>query len=267
MNPNRMRRRVLVSTACALALPAAAVKASTSGRVAWVVGNSQYPGALLRNPGADAMAVAQALKELGFGVTLQRELAWAPLLEAARAFADSSTQATLRLVYFAGHGVQLQGRNLLLPLDVDPGHETELLARSLDSAELLARLARQAQATTMMILDACRQHPQAGATVTADGRRLRSRGAAAGLARMAVPAGSLVAYSTAPGQVADDAQGGAHSLYTRHLLAHLPTPSLPVEALFKRVRLGVLRDSQSRQQPWEESSLTAEVCLSGPCRV
>ena len=95
-----------------------------------------------------------------------------------------------------------------------------------------------------------------------DGRRLTFRGATpGGLARVDAPLGSMVAFSTAPGGVALDNQGDENSLYTRHLLSALQTPGLPVELLFKQVRLAVARDTARVQVPWESSSLTGDFCF------
>jgi uncharacterized caspase-like protein len=249
------------------ALPAWANSPATQKgpRVALVVGNNTYPQAPLRNPVSDADAMAASLQSLGFTVTLVRNAGWSALGAAARSFADSTAGASLRLVYYAGHGAQVRGRNYLIPVDVDVLDEDELLRKSIDAGELVQRLARQPKAVNVLIMDACRNNPASQVALAADGRRLRTRAGPAGMARMAAPAGSLIAYATAPGQVADDRGGGAHSLYTKHLLQHVVTPGLTLEQLFKRVRLGVLQESNAQQQPWEENSLTVEACLSGRC--
>jgi uncharacterized caspase-like protein len=241
---------------------APAASAGKGSRVALVVGNSAYPQAPLRNPINDAEAVASALEGLGFGVSLVRNAGWSALGTAVRGFADSSSSAQLRLVYYAGHGAQVRGRNYLIPVDVDVLDEDELLRKSVDAAELVQRLARQPKAVNVLVMDACRNNPASQVALAADGRRLRTRAGPAGMARMAAPAGSLIAYATAPGQVADDRAGGTHSLYTKHLLAHMATPGITLEQLFKRVRLGVLQESGAQQQPWEENSLTVDACLS-----
>jgi uncharacterized caspase-like protein len=237
-----------------------------ASRAALVIGNGAYNEAPLRNPVSDAKAVAAALERLGFATTLVTNGGWQSLGQAVRSFGDQHSAASMRVVYYAGHGAQIRGRNYMVPVDVDVSDEADLIRKSIDANELVQRLARQPQAVNLLILDACRNNPASQVALAADGRRLRTRSSGApGLARMQAPAGSLIAYATAPGQVADDRAGGEHSLYTKHLLAHIATPGMPLERLFKRVRLEVLRESQSQQQPWEENSLTVEACLSGRC--
>jgi uncharacterized caspase-like protein len=257
-----MKRRALLAAA-ALACTGAA--AAAGKRTALVIGNAAYPHAPLKNPVADALAMAAALEGLGFGVTLLRNVGWVTLGNAARGFADASGAAAMRVVYFAGHGVQLRGRNYLVPVDVDAADDEALARKSLDAHQLVQRLARAPQAVNVVVMDACRNNPATSLALAADGRRLRTRSQPPGLARMPAPAGSLIAYAAAPGQVADDRAGGAHSLYTKHLLAQIGTPGLTLERLFKRVRLAVLEESQSQQQPWEENSLTVEACFSPRC--
>jgi uncharacterized caspase-like protein len=256
------RRHLL---ACAPALASLGPAWANTPRKALVIGNGAYPSAPLRNPVGDAEAMAAALEGLGFGVTLLRNTGWSALGAAVRSFADGSGGASMRLVYYAGHGAQVRGRNFLIPVDVDVSDEDDLLRKSVDASELVQRLARQPKAVNVLVIDACRNNPASQVALAADGRRLRTRSGPPGLARMAAPAGSLIAYATAPGQVADDRMGGAHSLYTKHLLANIATPGQTLEKLFKRVRLGVLQESNSQQQPWEENSLTVEACLSLRC--
>jgi uncharacterized caspase-like protein len=260
-----IRRRELIAAIAALGALNSAHANTPGARMALVVGNGAYRSAPLRNPVSDAEAMASALEALGFGVTLVRNAGWSALGAAARSFADGSHQAAMRVVFYAGHGAQIRGRNFLIPVDVDTADEDDMVRKSVDAGELVQRLARQPKAVNLLIMDACRNNPASQVALTSEGRRLRTRAGPQGLARMQAPAGSLIAYATAPGQVADDQAGGAHSLYTKHLLTHLSTPGLSLEKMFKRVRLGVLQDSNSQQQPWEENSLTVEACLSLRC--
>jgi uncharacterized caspase-like protein len=119
-----------------------------------------------------------------------------------------------------------------------------------------------------VILDACRVNPFAGGVIVGpDGRRLKFRGATpSGLAQLDAPVGTLVAFSTAPNGVALDGPSGRNSIYTKHLLAHLATPGMPIERLFKNVRIGVAEETQRVQVPWESSSLTAEFCFRSDAR-
>ena len=259
------RRRLICAPALSLAGISAPGWAAPAERVALVIGNGAYRVAPLRNPVADAQAVAAALRRIDLVPELVQDADSATLRDAISRFADKTLGAKLRVVYFAGHGAQINGRNYLIPIDADIFDEDDLKRKSVNASELVERLTRQPQSANLLIIDACRNDPAKTATLLGDGRQLRTRGGPAGLARMPAPAGSLIAYATAPGKVADDSATGAHSLYTKHLLAHLETPGLTLEQLFKRVRLGVLEESQSKQQPWDENSLTVEVCLSGRC--
>jgi carboxyl-terminal processing protease len=179
----------------------------------------------------------------------------------------------VRLLYYAGHGLQLKGRNYLLPVDTDIRAEDEVPAKSADLNELLDRLGTLKQGINIVILDACRNNPFSGAEIVGpDGRRLRFRGATpAGLAPVEAPLGSMVAFSTAPGGVALDNPAEKNSLYTKHLIAQMQSPGLPVELLFKNVRLSVARETGRVQVPWESSSLTGDFCFrlapSGGCGV
>jgi carboxyl-terminal processing protease len=125
----------------------------------------------------------------------------------------------------------------------------------------------------IVILDACRNNPFSGELVVGpDGRRLKFRGATpAGLAPVDAPLGSMVAFSTAPGGVALDNPNEKNSLYTKHLLGTMQTPGLPVEMLFKQVRLAVARETGRIQVPWESSSLTGDFCFrlgpQGTCSI
>ncbi len=169
----------------------------------------------------------------------------------------------MRVVFYAGHGVQVKGRNYLLPVDTEIRAEDEVPAKSADLNELLDRLGAMQQGINIVILDACRNNPFSGAEILGpDGRRLKFRGATpAGLAPVEAPLGSMVAFSTAPGGVALDNPGEKNSLYTKHLLGFMQLPGLPVELLFKQVRLSVARETGRVQVPWESSSLTGDFCF------
>jgi uncharacterized caspase-like protein len=249
----------LLAGAQALAQPAA------ERRLALVIGNANYAQGPLRSPVQDARAVARALRELGFEVTLQENARLDAMMEALREFSAQARQARVRVVYYAGHGFQLRGRNYLVPTDAELNSEAEVRAKTADVGDLVDRLRSYRDGLDIVILDACRTPP------FLDKLKLATRagtGPAPGLAAAAVPQGALVAYSTSPGAVAQDG-GTSHSVYARHLLAHIATPGLPVEQLFKRVRTGVAQETGNAQIPWEASSLTGDFCFkpgaSGNC--
>ena len=261
------RRSALTGLAGLAALPAwlAAPAFGAAGEVreALVIGNSAYRDLPLRNPGNDAAAVHRSLRGMGINARLVRDADWRQMIEVVHAFILQTEQADLRLLYYAGHGAQVHGRNYLIAIDAPMTSSDELAARSLDASEILERLGRRRKGLNLLILDACRNNPASQYRLLADGRRIKVRGAASGLAAMQVPKGALVAFATAPGSVADDGQSGSNSLYTRHLLRHIATPGLALEQMFKRVRVGVMQESGERQRPWEESSLTTDYCLAG----
>ena len=261
-----------VTAAQAQAAPASAAPAKER-KLALVIGNGNYRNGPLKNPVADAKAVADSLRTLGFDVLLRTDAGLADMLEAMRQFSVRAADATVRLMFFAGHGLQSRGKNYLLPVDADIKGEDEVASRSADVGELIDRLGRVQHGINIVILDACRNNPfSGGEVVTADGRRLKYRGVPTkGLAAIDAPAGTMVAFSTSPGGVALDNAKEEHSLYTKHFIEHVQTPGLPVELLFKQVRVSVARDTQRMQVPWESSSLTGEFCFKsdgkGTCSV
>jgi len=247
--------------------PAAAASATNGAgaerRAALVIGNGAYKVGTLKNPVNDAQAVAGSLRALGFEVSLRENTTLRDMIEAFRQFSVAARTAAVRVVFYAGHGVQVKGRNYLLPVDTEIRAEDEVASKSADLTELLDRLAALQQGINIVILDACRNNPFSGAEILGpDGRRLKFRGATpSGLAPVEAPLGSMVAFSTAPGGVALDSPSEKNSLYTKHLLASMQSPGLPVELLFKQVRLSVARETGRVQVPWESSSLTGEFCF------
>ena len=208
--------------------------------------------------------MAASLRTLGFDVTLRENTSLRDMIESFRQFSVTARSAQVRLVFYAGHGVQVKGRNYLLPVDTEIRAEDEVAAKSADLNELLERLGTTQQGINIVILDACRNNPFSGSEVVGpDGRRLKFRGVTpAGLAPVEAPLGSMVAFSTAPGGVALDNPGEKNSLYTKHLLGTMQTPGLPIEMVFKQVRLGVARETGRVQVPWESSSLTGDFCFT-----
>ena len=269
MDIDRRRLCAAALLACAGARPRAATVAAAAGerQMALVIGNAAYRVGALKNPVNDAQAVAGALKGLGFDVALHENTSLRDLIEAFRQFSLSARTARVRVVFYAGHGVQVKGRNYLLPVDTEIRAEDEVPGKSADLNELLERLGAMQSGINIVILDACRNNPFSGAALLGpDGRRLKFRGATpAGLAPVEAPLGSMVAFSTAPGGVALDNPGEKNSLYTKHLLSAMQSPGLPVEMLFKQVRLAVARETGRVQVPWESSSLTGDFCFQlGP---
>ena len=261
--PRFTRRRVVGAALAAGALPWRSARADAPERIALVIGNGAYPAAPLKNPVGDARAVAARLQTLGYRVTLGENTTLRELVEALRQFSLRAPQSAVRLLFYAGHGVQVRGRNYLVPVNADPQSADQIARQAADVGELVDRLSAIENGANIVILDACRVNPFAGGVIVGpDGRRLRFRGAtSAGLAPLDAPVGTLVAFSTAPNGVALDGAGGQHSVYAKHLLANMQTPGLPIEKLFKKVRVGVAEETGRVQVPWESSSLTTDFCF------
>jgi hypothetical protein len=216
-------------------------------RIALVIGNGQYKEAPLLNPVNDARAIAKALTRSGFKVTLKENVGRAETQIALREFGDALRKGGVGLFYFAGHGVQVKGRNFLVPVDADIRREDEVAYNALDANQVLDKMEAASNRLNIVILDACRNNPFA--------RSFRSSGA--GLAQMEAPVGTFIAFATAPGSVASDGQG-VNGLYTQHLLRSMLRPGVKIEDVFKQVRAGVRRDSNGRQVPWENTSLEGD---------
>lgn len=237
-----VRRALLV----VLLLAVVGVKAAT--KVALVIGNSAYPIDPLDNPAKDATAVGEALARLGFTVVEVRDgtrLEMMRSIERARLLLHG--REGIGLFYFAGHALQLEWRNYLVPIDAKLGGPRDVATQTIDVQGVLEAFKSSGNRMSIVVLDACRNNPF-GAT----GRGL-------GLAQMDAPSGTFLAFSTAPGNVAEDgtAQAG-NSLYTKHLVEELGRPRARIEDVFKRVRLQVRQKTLGRQIPWESTSLEEE---------
>ena len=219
----------------------------TEQRVALVIGNGNYKFSPLNNSVNDAEDIAKALRGLGFQVTLKLNQSRDGMAQAIRAFGNQLKKGGTGLFYYAGHGMQVKGKNFLIPVDADIQEEDEVPYRAIDANELLAKMESAKNRVNLVILDACRNNPFA--------RSFRS--GSQGLAQMDAPVGTLIAFATAPGSVAADGSG-RNGLYTQHLLAAMNQPGLKIEDVFKRVRQGVREGSDDRQIPWENTSLEGD---------
>ena len=223
-------------------------------RYALVIGNARYREAPLRNPANDANAIAAELKGLGFEVAQALDAGRSAMIEAIEAYGSSlGRERAIGLFYFAGHGVQLAWRNYLVPVDAVIDSPDDVRSRAVDLSALLERLVRAKNPMNVIILDACRDNPF--------GSRLT--GAQRGLSQFDAPLGSLLAYSTAPGNVAGDGDG-EHGIYTENLLRELKVPEAKIEDVFKRVRLNVRRRTRGQQIPWESTSLEEDFYFVPP---
>lgn len=221
-------------------------------RLALVIGNAAYPGvAALRNPANDAVDIAAKLRAMDFDVTLKTDVRQKEMLRALTEFGDRIHQGAEVLFFYAGHGMQVRGRNYLIPIDASIRTESAVSSEAVDVDQLLDKLSPAR--LSMVILDACRNNPF----------ERSFRGGGQGLASINAPNGTLIAYATAPGRTAADGEG-RNGLYTQELLAAMGTPGLRIEDVFKRVRANVLAKSGEAQTPWESSSLTGDFYFSQP---
>jgi hypothetical protein len=228
-------------------------------RIALVIGNSNYRNvAQLPNPANDARAVAQLLNTAGFEVISATDLSHNQMIQVMQDFSGKvagSGPNTVAMVYYAGHGVQLAGENYLVPVDARISSEPDLVNGSVRLVDVMATLEAIPSRMRIVILDACRNNPFP--SVSDAGR---------GLAIVDAPNGSIVGYSTAPGTEALDG-AGSHSPYTDAFLRLAHEKNLPIEQLFKRIRLAVNDTTDGRQTPWESSSLTSDFYFFGDTAV
>ncbi len=230
-------------------------------RIALVIGNESYRKArALVNPVNDARAMARALREVGFEVlgptgdgyvNLDQRGMIAAMKEFGRRL---KANPGVGLFYFAGHGVEANDTNYLIPTDADPEDETDLKYQAVDIRDILEQFV--GNRLNIVVLDACRDNPfQRGFR--------RERGGGDGLRQVDAPTGTLIAYATAPRRTASDGTGG-NGLYTAQLLDAIRIPGLPIEQVFKRVRVQVQEKSRGAQIPWENSSLNGDFYFVPP---
>jgi len=234
----------------AIALCLAAGTALAETKIALVIGNAAYAAAPLRNPVNDANAMASRLRAMGFEVALKTNVAQRDMTRAVSQFGQAIKPGSVALFYYAGHGMQVRGRNFLVPVDADIQSEASARSESVDLDLILEQLGPAR--LSMVILDACRNNPFEGKFRTARG---------SGLAQVDAPKGTLLAYATAPGKVASDGDG-ANGLYTAELLKAMQIPGAKVEDVFKAVRVNVIKATAGEQIPWESSSLTGDYYFS-----
>jgi hypothetical protein len=232
-----------------------AVKLLKAPKVALVIGNSKYKDAPeLKNPANDAKGVGEALKAAGFAVTTKLDTGREELVQAIRDYVNAmEKQKAVGLFYFAGHGVQLDWRNYMLPVDAVIDKIEDVAKQSVDIARLMEGLTKASNPMNVIILDACRENPFGNAKQPAQ----------KGLSQMDAPNHTFLAYATSPGNVASDGEG-ANGLYTENLLREMRVAEAKIEDVFKRVRLGVRRASKGAQVPWESTSLEDDFWFMPP---
>ncbi len=220
-------------------------------RLALVIGNSNYKLiSPLTNPKNDAELMAATLEDVGFEVITAIDANRRDMSRAVKKFGKKLRLAgkdAVGLFFYAGHGVQASGSNFLIPIGAEIEDQSDLTLETLSASDILSQMESAGNALNLVILDACRNNPFKG----------RVRAASRGLARINAASGSLVAFAAAPGQVAADGTG-KNSPYTKALTAAMKKPGLAIEQVFKLTRLGVEKQTNGQQTPWEESSLKGD---------
>ena len=238
----RAKLGVVVLLAVVLMSPSSVAEAA--GRVALVVGNSAYAAiGRLPNPGNDAADIGAALRRLGFEVTTVRDADRVALTEALRRFTRASAGADVSLVFYAGHGLEVDGVNYLVPVDARLERDTDVRFETVELDYVLA--ATTGAALRVVILDACRNNPLARSMQRTGASRSVSRGSFGNLDESLLGDETLVAYAAAAGTTADDGTG-RNSPYTSALLSYLEQP-LEIGLLFREVRARVLEATEGRQ--------------------
>ncbi|KAA0076675.1 caspase family protein [Tardiphaga sp. P9-11] len=260
---NTTIRNAIAAAAVMLGSQSAVLLGSTAAlaesRVALVIGQSSYRAvAPLPNPVNDAKAMAQMLGDAGFEVQSATDLSQNDLRGRIAAFAATVSAKgpdTVALVFYAGHGLQIDGENYLVPVDIDPKREADIPLQAVRLNDILNTLTSVPSKSRIILLDACRNNPFPAISKTT------GRGLAQIDVKFGTP-GTLLSFSTSPGAEAEDGKDG-NSPYTTALLKAGREPGLSIEDAFKRVRLSVNQATEGRQTPWESSSLVNDFRFFG----
>jgi tetratricopeptide (TPR) repeat protein len=223
------------------------------GLVALVVGNGHYRETPLTNPLNDAKAMREALAELGFVVELAVDADYKRLGGSIDRFASRLRRGDVAVFYYAGHGIQIDGENYLVPTDFDARDESAAKYAAYPVARLTEGMERSGAKLNVIILDACRNNPYRG-----------SRAVGGGLAPMGTAAGTFVAFATSPGKTALDNSRGANGLFTTYLLESLKQPGLTLDDVFNRTREQVYNASKQAQTPWTQSNVIGRFYFRPP---
>ena len=227
------------------------VSSSTERRVALVIGNATYKVNPLKNPVNDSTDMARSLRSVGFDVIEANNTTLTQMREVTRRFADKLGSSDVGLVYYSGHGVEVKGKNYLIPVNADIKREYEVVDQAFDASQFLEMMDNirgpNNKRVNILIVDACRNNEL----------QKSWRSTNNGLARMDAPGGTFISFATAPGRVAADGVG-RNSPYTKHLLQALKQPNAPIEQVFKVVRRNVMEETKGEQIPWENSSLVGD---------
>lgn len=236
----RRLNRLLISGVIVLLL-AASLRAET--RTALVIGNGDYLKSPLNNPVNDAKDMAAVLADCGFEVILKTNRDKSGMLAAVNQFGQRLKRGGTGLFFYAGHGVQVNGVNYMIPVGARVSKLADIRSQCLEISSVLSAMQTAKNDLNIVILDACRNNPFEKIT-----------GVSKGLALMDAPKGSYIAFSTRPGALSGDGYR-RNGLYTSKLLKHIRTPGLSLVDLFMTVRNEVIAASGDTQEPWDNHAL------------
>jgi len=229
---------------------------SFTSKVALVIGNSNYPNQWkLKNPINDSKAMQSKLTSLGFNVIYREDLKTAQIGSLLDEVSKKITPGAAFVFYYAGHGVQIRNENFLPTVDASIASQFDIPTQSISLNRILDLIGDTKSTLNLLMLDACRNNPWVSTAVS-------SRSMTMGLAKIEPPRGTMIAYATRPGGVADDGDS-SNGLYTQFLLKHIDTAELPVENFFKRVANDVFDASNGKQEPWVEGGIRGEFTFKG----
>ncbi len=221
-------------------------------RIALVIGNENYQVGKLDTPLNDATDMANALKELGFEVILLKDSSKRQMDDALDQFFTRINQGYVGLFYYAGHGMEVEGENYLIPVNAQIKYEKDVEYESMPLGKILGRMEDAGNRINIVILDACRDNPF----------RKLWRSSSRGLtAPVQAASGTLIAFATAPGKVASDGTG-RNGLFTSYLLKYIKTPNIEVDLMLRKVRSDVAQNTNDYQVPWTSSSLIGEFAFN-----
>ena len=237
----------------------AALPAQAAGRIALIIGNAAYASVgELVNPYADAAAVAKALKDAGFDdVRHVTDLNAGKMRDELKDFSSKATTAEIALIYYAGHGAELEAENYLVPVDAKLLRSTDLQFEAISLTSVRAAVSG-ASKLRMVVLDACRNNPFKLASP--NGKRAASRG----LSAIEPGAGEVVAYAAKEGTIAQDGPANSNSPFASALVKSLNEPGLEIRLLFGRIRDDVLAATRNEQEPYTYASLGGDAIYLKP---
>ena len=258
---SRMRRlRLLSSFTVLLVLPSLSAEThqpaagDSPRKIAFVVGNDSYSASPLKNGVNDARAMAAALESIGFHVTKHENVGRVSMERGVDAFASLIQPGDLALFFYAGHGIEIDGENYLLPVDFRAQDAVDAKYEAYAARRVLEKMHARGARVRIALLDACRNNPFAG------------RSAGGGLGRMNAVEGEFIAFATAPKRTASDNGAETNGLFTKHLVRALLKPDLRIQDVFKQTQQAVHAASNGTQVPYAEDGVIGDLYLTGGAR-